>query len=953
MDNRDSSAMRGTISIGPFRLSAAERLLEKGGEPVQLGSRALDLLIALVEQAGKVVSQRELISRIWPDVTVEDANLRVHLAALRKALGDGHEGTRYIVNVPGRGYSFVAPTIRSVQQHPSASDEAPASLRFRRLPARLAHLIGRDDIVRLLSAQLMIYRFVSIVGPGGIGKTTVAISVAHELLDGFNGAVVFVDLAALTDAHLVPATVVSALGLVVQTQDPLLSLLNFIGDKNLLLVLDNCEHVIEVVAALAERVVREASQAHVLTTSREALRAEGEHVYLLHALDCPPEDAKLTAAEAIKYPAAQLFMERAAASGYGSELTDADAPRVAKICQRLDGIALAVELAASRAAFHGIRGTEELLDNRFKLLWQGRRTSLPRHQTLNAMLDWSYNLLSEREKAVLSRLSVFLGDFTLQAACSVASESGADDAEVIDAIESLIAKSLISLRVIDGSTYYRLLDTTQVYAAEKLANSGERDRIARRHAISYSNFLERDEVVQSTLGEHNLSAYAPHIGNVRAALAWALGDRGDPEVGIGLATRAAPLFIGLSLLEEYRNWCERALAVLSEAKRGTRQEMILLEALELSSMFSKGHGDRVRVALERALDLAEAFEDREHQLRLLADLNLYLNRLGDFPAAMAVMERAAAIVQVTKHPASMVTLEWMAGVGRHLLGDQTAAQLHFERVMTLQVELGTLGVDFLGGGQRVGYLCGLAQVLWLRGFPRRAQCMAQSAIDAAISQDYAVSTCISLLHAATINLWTGELTRAYDLIEQLIAHAARHSLAQYHADGIAMRGELAIALNNTGAGIESLKEALATMRAEQYNLNVTRFIGVLAVGLHKTGDFEKALLTIDGAVALANNSGAKFYLAELLHIKARILASMSPPDRTEAMDYLEESLAVAREQGALAFELRSACTLASWLSEGGQRDQARRALSPVYERFTEGFDTADLTVARRLVEGLA
>ena len=945
--------MRGTISIGPFRLSAAERLLEKGGEPVQLGSRALDLLIALVEQAGKVVSQRELISRIWPDVTVEDANLRVHLAALRKALGDGHEGTRYIVNVPGRGYSFVAPTIRSVQQHPSPSDEAPASLRFQRLPARLAHLIGRDDIVRLLSAQLMICRFVSIVGPGGIGKTTVAISVAHELLDGFNGAVVFVDLAALTDAHLVPATVVSALGLVVQTQDPLLSLLNFIGDKNLLLVLDNCEHVIEVVAALAERVVREASQAHVLTTSREALRAEGEHVHLLHALDCPPEDAKLTAAEALKYPAAQLFMERAAAGGYGYELTDADAPTVAKICQRLDGIALAVELAASRVGSHGIRGTEELLDNRFRLLWQGRRTSLPRHQTLTAMLDWSHNLLSEQEKAVLRRLSVFLGDFTLQAAYSVASESGADDADVIDAIESLIAKSLISLRVIDGSTYYRLLSTTQVYAAEQLAKSGEADRTARLHAISYSNFLERDEVIQSTLGEHNLSAYAPHIGNVRAALAWALGDRGDPEVGIELATWAAPLFIGLSLLEECRHWCERALAAPSDTKRGTKQEMILLEALEISSMFSKGHGDRVRVALERALALAEAFEDRERQLRLLADLNLYLIRLGDFPAAMAVMERAAAISQVTKHPAGMVTLEWMTGVGRHLLGDQAAAQLHFERTMALQVELGTLGVNFLGGGQRVGYLSGLACVLWLRGLSRQARSMAKSAIDAAASQNYAVSTCISLVHAATIHLWTGELTGAYDLIERLIAHAARHSLAQYHADGIALRGELAIALNNTGVGIESLSDALATMRAEQYNLNVTRFIGVLAVGLHKAGDFDKALLTINGAVALANNSGAKFYLAELLHIKARILASMPRPDRTEAMDYLEESLAVAREQGALAFELRTACTLASWLSEGGQRDQARRALSPVYERFTEGFDTADLTVARRLVEGLA
>ena len=814
-------------------------------------------------------------------------------------------------------------------------------------------MIGRDDTVRLLSAQLTISRFVSIVGSGGIGKTTVAISVAHELLGGFNGAVAFVDLAALTDADLVPATVASALGFMVQAQDVLLSLLNFIGDRKLLLVLDNCEHVIEVVAALAERVVREASQAHILTTSREALRADGEHVHLLRALDCPPEDNNLTAAEALKYPAAQLFMERAAASGYGPELTDADAPKVAKLCRRLDGIALAMELAASRVGSHGILGTEELLNNRFELLWQGRRTSLPRHQTLNAMLDWSYNLLSEQEKTVLRRLSVFRGDFTLRGACFVARELNAGDVEVVDAIESLVEKSLVSSEEMDGEVYYRLLSMTQVYAANKLAKSGEADRISRQHAISYSEFIERDKVMQSTPGEHSLSVYALHIGNVRAALAWAFGNRGDPEVGIDLATWAGPLFIGLSLLEEYRNWCERALGALSDAKRGTKQEMLLLEALELSSMFSKGHGDRARVALERALNLAEAFEDRERQLRLLADLNLYLIRLGDFPAAMAIMERTAAIVQITKDPGAMVTLEWMAGVGHHLLGDQAAAQLHFERVMTLQVELGTLGVDFLGGGQRVGYLCGLATVLWLRGFSQRARVMAQSAIDAAASQHYAVSTCISLVHTAMISLWTGEFTRAHDLIEQLIAHAARYSLAQYHADGIAMRGELAIAQHKVGVGIESLKEALGILRAEQYNLNVTRFIGVLAVGLHKTGDFDEALLTINGAVALAKNSGAKFYLAELLRIRTRILLSMPQPDFTGAMDCLEESLAVAREQGALALELRSACTSASLLSEHGQRDQARRALLPVYKRFTEGFDTVDLTVARQLIEELA
>src|SRR5271163_3054908 len=337
------------------------------------------------------------------------------------------------------------------------------------------------------------WRFVSVVGPGGVGKTTVAISVAHALIDGFHDAAVFIDLAALTDPQLVPTAIASALGLMVQTQDPLVGLLAFIGDRKILLVLDSCEHVIGVAAALAERVVCEAPQAHILATSREALRVEGEHVHLLYSLDCPPEDAGLTAMEALRYPAVQLFMERAAASGHGAALSDIDAPIVARSCRRLDGIALAIELAASRVGSLGIGGTAELLDNRFSLLWHGRRTALPRHETLNAMLDWSYSLLADREKVVLCRLSVFVGDFTIQAASSVASETGVDDAEVIDAVANLVAKSLISTTVISESTYYRLLDTTRTYTATKLAGRDETDRIARSHAIFFAKFLEYDE----------------------------------------------------------------------------------------------------------------------------------------------------------------------------------------------------------------------------------------------------------------------------------------------------------------------------------------------------------------------------------------------------------------------------------------------------------------------------
>jgi predicted ATPase/DNA-binding winged helix-turn-helix (wHTH) protein len=623
----------------PGHPASEQGTLKKGDEPIPLGGRALDILIALVERAGEVVTHREQISTVWPDVTVEDSNLRFQMAALRRALGDGRDGARYLSNVAGRGYCFVAPIARSTAARTVSVTGIATTERVQKLPPRLTRMVGRDDTVRSLAEQLQVWRFVSIVGPGGVGKTTVAISVAHTLVDGFHDAVFFIDLAALTDPQLVPTAVASSLGLMLQTQDPLVGLLAFIGDKKILLVLDSCDHVIGVAAALAERVVSAAPQAHILATSREALRVEGEHVHLLYSLDCPPEDAGLTAVEALRYPAAQLFMERAAASGYGAALSDSDAPILARICRRLDGIALAIGLAASRVGSHGVRGTAELLDNRFSLFWHGRRTALARHETLNAMLDWSYSLISEREKVVLCRLSVFVGDFTFAAAGSVASESEVDDADVIDAVVSLVAKSLISTTVINESTYYRMLDTTRAYAATKLAERGEADRIARRHAIFYSRFLEHDEIIQSLFGEHDLSGYAPHIGSVRAALGWALSDHGDVVVGIELATWAAPLFIGLSLLEECRGWCERALAALDDASRGGKQEMILQEALALSTVFARGPSDQVRAAIERGLALAEAFQDRARQLALLAGLSIFFTRIGDIRGALAVAER--------------------------------------------------------------------------------------------------------------------------------------------------------------------------------------------------------------------------------------------------------------------------------------------------------------------------
>ena len=324
------------------------------------------------------------------------------------------------------------------------------------------------------------------------------------------------------------------------------ALVAFLVDKPILLVLDSCEHVVDAVAALAERLFAEIPLVHLLTTSREALRVEGENVHLLTPLEGPSEEAGLTAAQALASPAVQLFMERAVAGGLGAELSDADAPILAAICRRLDGIALAIELAAGRVGTYGIRGTAELLDDRFKLLWHGRRSAIPRHQTLQAMFDWSYDLLSPYEQTILRRLSVFVGPFTLNDAIAIASDDEADaPTRCRRRREPGQQVAYQDVRAWQGSTYHRLLDTSRVYAAAKLAETGEGAVLSRRHAHHYADRFRRCPTRATVFGTRDMSAYEPHMGNIRAALEWSFSSVGDAQIGAQLAAGAAPLFLGL------------------------------------------------------------------------------------------------------------------------------------------------------------------------------------------------------------------------------------------------------------------------------------------------------------------------------------------------------------------------------------------------------------------------
>ena len=326
---------------------------------------------------------------------------------------------------------------------------------------------------------------------GGVGKTTVAIVVGHHLIEAFAGAVLFVDLGMLSDPNLASAALASMLGLAVQSRDRPPSLIAYLRDKRIFLILDTCEHLIEAIATLASQIFTAAPQVHILATSREALQVEGEHIYRLDPLASPPDDLDLTAAVARTFSAPQLFVERAAASGARLEFNDAEAAIVVGICRRLDGVALAIELAARRVGAYGLQQTAALLDQRLTLLLLGSRTAPPRQKTLHATLDWSYGLLSELERIVLRRLAVFVGHFTLDAALAVVTSASVDRSLVFGAIDSLVAKSMVATSPLGAMMRYRLLDTTRAYALEVILDDAELADLAVRHATYYRRWLEQ------------------------------------------------------------------------------------------------------------------------------------------------------------------------------------------------------------------------------------------------------------------------------------------------------------------------------------------------------------------------------------------------------------------------------------------------------------------------------
>lgn len=573
------------LSFGRFTVLPMHRQLLVDGAPAALGARAFDLLLALVERRSRVVGKGELLDLVWHGLVVEEGNLKVQVSNLRRLLG-----AKAIATVPARGYRFALPLDVEVRSLPGAIEQPTTALD---LPAAAVEMIGREDELSALVHMLREHRVVTVLGAGGIGKTTLALAAARVVAMTHMPDVAWVELAATRSPRDVPMAVTKSLRVVIGDPEALLStLVAALRSRRLLLVLDNAEHVIAGVATVAQALSTGCEHVRLLVTSQAPMKLPSEHLLRLGPLHCPEPDVPLR--EALSYGAVALFCERAMAVQQQFRLDASTVDAVIRICRGLDGLALAIELAAARLPLFGLEGLASHLDEQLRLLSGSARSAPTRQQTLHAAFEWSHGLLLAPEKTVFRRLAVFEGGFTLELAAKVAANAELDYWAVLDIVGTLAERSLVS---VDGGVLprYRLLESARAFAFMQLEAGGEVFATKQRHAHAMSAFaLHGEETLWSTPEPVWLAQNTPELDNIRAALDWSTLH--EPDAAIALAGASFHLFNCLALMYESRRRCD-----------------VLASALESNSASLR---DKARFLRVRSAQMRDVSVTAQHELAL-------------------------------------------------------------------------------------------------------------------------------------------------------------------------------------------------------------------------------------------------------------------------------------------------------------------------------------------------
>jgi non-specific serine/threonine protein kinase len=936
-DAQDSATGRGTIyRSDAFEIDLSLRQVRINGDTVPIGGRAFDILTVLVQTANEIVTRGNLLELVWSGVVVGETAIDVHISAIRKALGPHRT---MLKTISGRGFRLVGTWTMQAGNEPPPPLSLPRDAVSTNLPAAANDLVGRATSFEFLQEACSAYRIVTLTGPGGIGKTSLAIELARSLLSRFDAGVWLVELASLADPNLIAAAVGEAIGLQADSRPTSAEGLGrVIGHDRLLLVLDNCEHLVGSAAELAEVVIRLAPNVVILATSRETLRIGGEYVYRVPPLEVPQNESD-PPVEILSNSAVQMFLGLAEAPQVAGLRDGQQLRSIARICRHLDGLPLAIEFAAARSASLGLSRVAGGLENRFALLTTGRRTALPRHRTLRAVFDWSYALLPDVERLLLHRLAVFPGGFTFEAACAVMPDYPSTD--VADYISSLVEKSIVTFDRTAPDGRWRLLETVRAYAMDKLAASGELQSVARCHAEYFRNLFATFNSGSSGSPETSDTEppqYAREIDNLRAALTWTFSPVGDAMLGAALATAAVSFWLAESLLDECGKWTTRALAGLGRTGN-VGQEMVLRNGLGQSLMFSEGMTPATYANLTQALSLAEALGNIEYQKRALHSLWQISLRSLELEKALQFSQRYTELAKSETDGTTARMANLMAGMSLVYRADYVEASQLLERAVQEYSEASRHRVSpSLGISAKAAALGHLSPCLFARGLIDAGVRAADRSIEEAEQIGQPVALCLALARPAGLLLpEIGALDKAERHIALMQENVDRYGLPTFRAVALCARGRVLALRGDPVAGVTAFRAGLAQFEATGYRSFLAPFRAYFAEALTAAGDADEGLAEIETALRSAEQTNYMEYVPELQCIHGRLIALRHPDDPTAEQLFLR-AIDLSRQEQALYWELRAALSLAERWRMQDRHEEAYTLLAPICQRFTEGFD---------------
>ncbi|KVC24939.1 ATP-binding protein [Burkholderia pseudomultivorans] len=940
------------IQIGTLSVDFEQRDIRRHGASLRIGARALDILEVLHRANGSVVSKDDIMDAVWPGLIVEENRLQVHVATLRKALGANRD---LIKTVPGRGYLLIANPVVAQEAVPRAMPVPREVV----TTARPQPLVGRQAEIEQIVDMIERAPVVTLVGAGGIGKTSLADRVAHEVRGRSGERVVFVALASAATRDEVLLAIAAALELETDHVPGVDRIADAFAASPGLIVLDNAEHVVDLVADLVDTLTSRAASLRVLVTSREPLHISAEAVFRVSPLAVPDGDASVD--EMMRHSAVELFLARIRAATPECAIDPAGIRLIGDICRRLDGLPLAIELAAARVATLGLEVVASRLDDRLNLLTGGLRSALPRHQTLRATFDWSYVLLDAPARALFRRMACFIGPFTFDAAREVAMDPAMSAADMIAVLGELVAKSLVSVEFNGAQVRYRLTESTRAYALEKLHNEGEFESVAARH-VRY----EREQ------GEARMQAAAD-----RASLRGAAGAPAscetvtvEPPAADGEAVTAADA-LARALLEpaRMRECSMPARRTLEAAEAGeagaidAAREMRLRAAYATALLHTDGDTQTAATMWDRTLALAGRTGDAAFDARALVGLwNTMLTRSDIHESLRYAMRFERAAERRGDRPQRLLA-NAMVATSLHYFGEHAQARERLEAATAELAEVGepacaqaALGVDVATLGRTM-----LTRLVWMQGDPEYAMRLAAQAVEHARRAGSGAALCVVLGAAAVpIALRYGDHDVIADYLGTLRMAAETNGFDIWLSHAECLAGQFDMQAGHPGAGLARLEPALRHIEASGFRRLLAPLVVAYAEGLTRTGRAAEACAKLDATLVRCRAHGEHLFVPELLRARGLAMleqaravdADLAIACEAEGRRHLLTGIHTANGQGAAIWALRGTLDLADHLIERGRIAQAASLVASLPAHFdpqSRAFDLRRLARVQNFV----